>query len=163
MSKCNEKDVSKRGGANPQNNAYNDTVADYSNPAASGDNVINGLNAPRYTLTLLHNGIVGNNTFFGYSNLLPGDSTPVIIPIFSQFFEFSFSNSNSNADYTLEFRINSTTGTPFYTVSKVNTQFFVDTNVDQNFNQGDEIYVKYIDNGQSASDAAIVLLFKALI
>lgn len=120
------------------------------------------LNTPRYTLILQHNGTVSNNTFLGYSSLIPGDSTPVIIPTKSNLGEFAFSNSNSNADYTLEFRINSTTGTTFYSISKTNTKFFVDDIIDQDFQQGDEIYVKYIDNGNNASDASVLLQFKAL-
>lgn len=42
MSKCNEKDVSKRGPGHPQQTAYQDTVADYTNTAV-GDNTILGL------------------------------------------------------------------------------------------------------------------------
>lgn len=38
--KCNEKDVSIRGGSNPQNDAYTDTLADYSALTPNGDNVI---------------------------------------------------------------------------------------------------------------------------
>lgn len=128
----------------------------------AGTGVTVALNTPRYTLVLQHNGTVGNNTFFGYSNLLPGDDTPIIVPIKSDLFEFTFSNSNSNADYTLEFRKNSTTGTTFYTVSKVNTQFFVDTTVNESFLEGDEVYIKYIDDGNNASDVGLVLVFKAV-
>lgn len=40
MSKCNDKDVSIRGGSNPQQDAYLDTLADYSGVTPSGDNVI---------------------------------------------------------------------------------------------------------------------------
>lgn len=43
MSKCNEKDVSKRGPGHPQQTAYQNTVADYTNTVAGGDNTILGL------------------------------------------------------------------------------------------------------------------------
>jgi len=120
------------------------------------------LNTPRYAIPLLHNGTVGGGTFFGYSNLLPGNDTPIIIPLKSELFEFTYSNKNSNADYTLEFRKNSTTGTILYTISKTNTQFFTDAIINIPFDVGDEIYVKYIDNGGNSSDAVLVLFFKAV-
>ena len=39
MSKCNENDLSKRGPDHPQQQAYQDTVADYSTTSPDGDNV----------------------------------------------------------------------------------------------------------------------------
>lgn len=129
---------------------------------ASGEKGQLALDTPRYSLTLLYNGVIGNNTFLGYSNLLPGDQTPVIIPVKSSVFEFTFSNSRTNADYTLELRKGSTTATPFYTVSKTNTQFFVESGLSEEFNPGDAIYIKYLDNGNNARDGVFVLFLKAL-
>lgn len=147
----------------------NDTAQFSSNPEnvqeaieASGEGVQTALDTPRYTILLQHNGTVSNNTFIGYDSLIPGDSTPVIIPIYSQILEFTFSNSNSGADYTLEFRKNGTGVATFYSVSKTNTQFFTDSTIDTIFNAGDQIYIKYIDNGTNASDAVILLTLKAL-
>lgn len=137
----------------------------YTDPAetfTAFDDVADAAFAARYTLTLQHNGTVGNGTFFGYSNLLPGDATPVLAPINSVFKGFTFSNANSGADYTLEFRKNSTTGTVFYTISKVNTQFFTQDVPDESFNAGDAIYVKYVDDGNNASDAGIVLYYQVI-
>lgn len=127
---------------------------------ASGEKGQLALDTPRYTILLTHNSRVNNGTFIGYQSTIPGDSTPVIIPVASQILEFTFSNIK-NADYTLEFRKNSTTATPFYTISKTNTQFFADTTIDETFSSGDEIYVKYVDDGTNASDAVILLTFKA--
>lgn len=121
----------------------------------------NQANAAIYPLSILHNGTVGNGTFFSYSNLTPG--TPIIVPINSEFLGFTFSNSNANADYTLEFRNNSDVGATFEVVTKVNTQFFVDLlATPEPFNAGDFISIKYIDDGQNASDVAITLFFRAV-
>lgn len=117
----------------------------------------------RFTLTLMHNGTVGNGTFFGYSDLISGDDTPVVLPRKSQFTEFTFSNNRSNADYTLEFRKNTLTGTPFLSVSKTNTQFFYEDGLTELFNPGDQIYVKYVDNGKNARDVSIVLFFQNVV
>ena len=39
MAKCNDKDLSQRGSNHPQQQAYSETLADYSSAAPSGDNV----------------------------------------------------------------------------------------------------------------------------
>lgn len=118
-------------------------------------------NAAIFPLPLIYNGSVSNGTFFSYSNLTP--NAPVIIPVNSNFVGFTFSNANSNADYTLDFRKNTTVGTPFYTTSKTNTQFFQEELVTpEAFNAGDEITIEYGDDGNNANDVAIVLFFKAV-
>lgn len=129
---------------------------------AGGEKAQAALDTPRYAITLQYNGTVGNNTFFGYSNLIPGDATPIVVPVKSELIEYSFSNSSSNADYTLEIRKNSTISTILDTQTKVNTQFFVRSGLAIPFNSGDTIFCKYIDDGNNASDAAMVLFFKAV-
>lgn len=121
------------------------------------------LNAPRYTITLQHKAQISNGTFFGYTELMPGNTTPIILPIESRLEEVTFSNSAINADFALEFRINTTTGTPFYTQSFTNTQTSVISGLTQIFNSGDAIYIKYVDNGDNASDAVLVLYMRAVI
>lgn len=130
------------------------------NEAAQNADV--ALNTPRYTIVLQHNGNVSNNTFIGYDSLIPGDDTPIVVPVKSELVEYTFSNSRSNADYAIELRKNSTGATPFNTVSVDNTQTFVEDDINEPFNPGDEVYVKYIDEGTNASDAVILLLFKAV-
>lgn len=130
--------------------------------SAGGEKAQTALDTPRYSIPLIYNGTVGNNTFIGYSNLVPGDDTPILIPVKSTLIEFSFSNANANASYTLEFRKGSTTATPFASISKTNTKNFVDNSIDQEFLAGEEIYIKYIDDGTNASDVGLVLFFKAV-
>jgi len=115
----------------------------------------------RVPINLIYNGTLSNGDFIGYSNLLPGDDTPVIIPITGSFVEFTWSNKNASADFALEFRLNSTVGTPFFTWSVDNTQTAAVIVPPEPVTIGDEIYVKYIDEGSNASDAAIVLLFRS--
>jgi len=129
---------------------------------AIGDGVATALNTPRFSIPLIFNGAASNNEFIGYSNLLPGDSTPIVIPINSVLEEYSFSNSKTTADYTIELRKNSTTATLFNTISKVNTKSFVQSGIEESFSSGDHIYIKYIDNGVNASDIAILLILRAL-
>lgn len=114
----------------------------------------------RYAIVLQHNGTVSDGTFIGYDSLLPGNTTPIVIPRDSILKDLSFSNSNSSADYTIEFRKNSTVATPFYSVSKVNTKLFTEIDIDETFSSGDELYIKYVDDGTNASDAVIVLFLQ---
>lgn len=127
------------------------------------NDISSAANAARYTIILQHNGTVGGGTFFGYNELIPGNTTPVIIPIASVLKGFSFSNSSAAADYTLIFRKNSTVATAFFTVSKVNTQYFAQTITDESFAQGDQIYVAYQDDGGNATDVGLTLFFQASI
>lgn len=119
------------------------------------------LNTPRFSIPLVYNGTLSNNEFIGYSNLIPGDSTPIVIPIDCVMEEYTFSNSNM-ADFTIELRKNSTTATVFNSTSKTDTDNFVASGINETFTQGDTIYIKYIDNGTNAQDAGIVLIFRAL-
>jgi len=126
------------------------------------EGVTAALETPIYTLILQHNGTVSNNTFLGYDSLIPGDTTPIIVPKEAKFVAVAFSNSDSTADYTLQFRKNSLVVTPFYSVSKTNTKFFNQVLPSPElFAAGDQIYVKYIDDGNNASDATVVLQFRA--
>ncbi len=114
-------------------------------------------------MLLQHNGTVGNNTWLGYSSLIPGDDSPVIMPRNCQMTEFTFSNKNSGADYTLEFYKNGMTSSEkFLTIAKTNTQYFFQNGLTYTFNAGDLIFVKYIDNGNNASDAVAVMYFKSV-
>lgn len=113
-------------------------------------------------IPLVFNGTLGGGDFIGYSNLIPGDDTPVISPITGTFVGYTWSNNKSTCDFALEFRKNSTTGTPFYTWSVDNTQTAdITIPTPESFSSGDAIYIKYIDEGLNASDAVIILKFKS--
>lgn len=139
---------------------YNSTM--YDNVQDAIDN-IGDLVAPlRVPISLVHNGTVGNNTFIGYSNLLPGDSTPIVVPITGTFTGFTWSNSNSTADFALEFRLVSTTATKFFTWTATNTQTSsVVLPTPEAVTTGQKFYVKYLDQGDNSSDAVIILQFRA--
>lgn len=115
----------------------------------------------RYVIPIIWNGTVSDGTFYGYSNLLPGDNTPISIVRDSVFKDFSWSNSNSGADFALIFRKNSTTATPFYTTpNQTNKQTLDILDVDESFNAGDKIYIEHDDQGGNASDVGMMLFFQ---
>ena len=116
----------------------------------------------RVPIPLVYNGTVSNGDWIGYSNLLPGDSTPIVAPITGTFVGFTWSNSKSSADFELQFRLNSTSGTIFFTWSVDNTQnASVTLPTPEPVTAGQQLFIQYIDQGQNASDATLVLLFKS--
>ena len=118
-------------------------------------------NAAIFTIPLIYNGTVSGTKFISYSNLTP--NSPIIIPINCEFVGFTYSNSSTGADYTFNFRNNSNASTPFFTVSKNNTQFFSEILITPEvFNAGDFISVQYVDNGTNSNDGVWLLTFKAL-
>lgn len=125
---------------------------------------VTAIGIPVFSVQLQHQGNVSNGTFYGYAANTPGDSTPVVIFRKSRLDYFSFSNTRDTADYDIEFRINTTVGTPFQTISKVDTQFFAQNMTSaQVFQQGDRIYVKNIGTGTSPADVAISLGFTGIV
>lgn len=114
-------------------------------------------------IPLIHNGIMSNGDYIGYSNLLPGDNTPVLSPMTGSLVNFTFSNSRSSADFTIEFKRGSTGATPFFSWTVTNTKTASVTLPNpEAFAAGEEIYLKYIDQGTNASDTAIILGFKSV-
>lgn len=113
-------------------------------------------------LTLVYNGSLSNGDWLGYNNLLPGDDTPIVIPITGAFTGFTWSNSRSTADFQLTFRLNSTSGSIFFSWSVDDTQAaFVELGTPEAVTAGDTLFIQYLDEGTNAVDAAIVLQFKA--
>lgn len=142
-------------------NVYFDDVT-YDNVQSAVDNVGDLVAPLRVPITLVHNGTLSNGDWIGYSNLLPGDATPVIAPLTGVWSGFTWSNNKTTADFALEFRVGSTGATPFFTWSVDNTQSaFVEFPTAQAVTAGDKVFIKYIDEGTNAADAAIVLKFKA--
>lgn len=148
--------ISQTASSTPYEDATFDNVQD------AIDNIDLLVTPIRIPIALVYNGTLSNGDWIGYSNLLPGDDTPIIAPVTGTFTGFTWSNSKTNCDFALEFRKNSTVATPFFTWSVDNTQTaFVNLGTPEAFTAGDKIFVKYIDEGINATDATIVLQFKA--
>lgn len=141
-------------------NADNDFVA---NNVKEALEEVYGIASPlTVPIHLIYNGTLSKGDFIGYSNLLPGDQTPVVAPITGTFASFTWSNSNISADFTLQFRKNSTVATPFFSYTRTNTQFeSVTLPTPQSFTAGDQIFIEYVDQGSNARDAAIILNFRS--
>lgn len=116
---------------------------------------------PRSGLALVQNGTMGNNDLISYSNLTP--QTPILFPVNTQINELTFANNRNSVECDIEIwdgLVN--VGTLVKTVSistgsGIKTQA-VDLNADNlTFNAGDEIQLRYKDQGTNARDMVIVL------
>lgn len=147
-------------GSVPFDNEVNNFVADNTQDAIEE---LLDLAAPlRVPIPLVYNGTLSNGNWIGYSNLLPGNNTPIVVPITGVLDGFTWSNQQSSADFALTFRKNSTGAAIFFTWSVDNTRsasVFLPT--PEPFSAGDTIFIQYVDQGTNASDATVVLLFKS--
>lgn len=115
---------------------------------------------PRYTIVTVFNGTVSNSQWLGYSNLLPGDDTPILVPTKARLREVTFANSNSAVDGTLNLYKNGlASGNIFDGLNIVNQQN-VSFSVDELFQAGDVLRGRWVDTGTNPSDAAIVYFFQ---
>jgi hypothetical protein len=114
--------------------------------------------AARFTIVLTHNGTINNGTWYGYSSVIPGDTTPIMVQRDSTLLEIAWSNSNSDADFTLHFKKNSTGAADFLTLAYTDTQYFTHLLVTpEEFNQGDRIYIQHEDDGGNAANVGLLL------
>jgi hypothetical protein len=112
---------------------------------------------PRAGIVLIANGVVSNNQFISYSDLLP--NTPVgPFPVKLKLNELMWSNTNLNVSFDLLFYLNGS-ATPFYTYSTVSDADGMGyaSGLSFSFAVGDYIKIKYVDQGTNASDMALVL------
>lgn len=119
-----------------------------------------GTSLPRFPFILIHNGTMSNNQNVGWSNL--ANSSPLIVPTKARIAEFVLQSPSTDADGAFELRKNTTGGSPLFTFSFTNLSptIFVPSAID--FEQGDILYVKYIDNGGNINDAVICIWWQSV-
>lgn len=114
----------------------------------------------RFIKQLTHNGAVADGTFFGVTENIPGDSTPISFPRDCVLEELVFSNNRSTADFTIYLRKGSTTATPFATYSRTNTLTFSEVSINESITAGTSLYVEYQDDGGNSRDVFIDLYIR---
>jgi hypothetical protein len=114
----------------------------------------------RYIKQLTHNGAVADGTFFGVTENIPGNSTPISFPRDCVLEELVFSNNLSTADFTLYLRKGSITATPFATYSRTNTLTFSEVSINESITAGTILYVEYQDDGINSRDVFIDLYIR---
>lgn len=137
-------------------------------PAFTAENVKDGIIEARETaqgkarvsIPCIWNGTVSNGAWVGYSNLVPSDLSPIILPWNCTLREVSFSANRTSMDGEMDFYKNGTaTGDIVYTetFSNVNrTKVFLP---DEDFSAGDLLRMRWVDQGQNPRDLALILFF----
>ena len=128
----------------------------------------------RFAVTTTFNSTVGNNQWLGYSELLPGNTTPIIIPRNCKLQEITFSWSStitillglvtlsSDVDGTFNLYKNGTSSGDIIW-SKVFSNASggaVSSNINVSLNAGDFIIGRWVDQGSNPSDMAICYFFQ---
>lgn len=131
------------------------------------------LSKSRFTIVCTFNSSVGNNNWLGYSELMPGNQVPIRLPIKCRLREISFSYARSSL---LGIPIGSDQVDGQFKLFKngltdptdvVHTEQFTNqaggkqvTGLSLDFNAGDFMVGRWIDQGDNPSDLAIVYYFE---
>lgn len=114
-----------------------------------------------YAVSIIRNGSMSNGDWLGKGELL--SNTPsYVAPRNLQFIGLSWGNASPNVDFDLEFYKNGRATTKFRTYEARNLQYGFAYGWDNAFSAGDILDIKYIDQGDNASDFVVDLLFKAV-
>lgn len=113
---------------------------------------------PRAGIRSCYNGTVSANQWLGPSELLA--NTPLVVfPVNTKLNEITWSNQTVNVQFRIQFRLNSRTGTIFYTltVTSPNPGYGFVSGLTNTFSPGDTIHAQYLDDGTNASDMDLIL------
>jgi hypothetical protein len=113
---------------------------------------------PRAAIRGVYNGVVGNNSWLGPSELLPNTAL-CIFPVNTKLNEITWSNQKTNVAFRIEFRTGSKTGTIFYTltITSPNVGYGYVSGLNFTFPAGTSIWAQYKDDGTNCSDMALDL------
>lgn len=137
------------------------------------EGVTTAIQKPRFSITTVFNGTVGNNDWLGYDNLIPGDQVPIRVPLNCILKEITMYYKNtallgiptgSNLiDGRLQVYKNGLTDP----TNIIHTETFTNqadgktiSNLNVSFSAGDFIVCRWKDDGDNPSDAAIVYFFQ---
>lgn len=118
----------------------------------------------RFALTFTHNGTVGNNTWLGFSELVPSNTTPIIVPINCILSELAMSFAGANVDGVLLIYKNGTTNPTnvIYSNTFTNQNLYkLMTGLNLSLVAGDQLRAQWQDTGDNPNDAALQWFFKA--
>lgn len=116
---------------------------------------------PRAGLSLVQNGLQSSGDLVSYSHLTP--QTPIVFPVNTQLNELTFSNNRNSIECDLEIWDGGVSGGTLVKTVNISTgagnvSQAVDLNADNlTFSAGDEIQIRYIDQGTNARDMVVVL------
>lgn len=114
----------------------------------------------RVSIILLHNGTLGNGFWHGYSEIIPSDTTPIVIPWNCILREYTFSANRNSMDGRMDFYLNGTgAGDIVYSVQFNNVDTILTDFPEITLNAGDLLRLRWVDQGQNPNDVSSVLFF----
>ena len=114
----------------------------------------------RAPIILTHNGTMSDGFWHGYTELIPSDTSPIVIPWDCTLVEYSFSNNRTSVDGNMDFYVNGTNaGDIVYSInfSNVNRVKLDTPNIA--LSAGDLLRLRWVDLGQNPRDVASTLFF----
>lgn len=139
-----------------------DSEGNVVNPPFVSENVKDGIieardEAPgkaRAHRLFTHNGTLGDNFWHGYSNLIPSNTTPMIIPWDCVLKEYSLSANRPSMDGRMDFYLNGLTGGDIvYSIQFNNVNTTLIDFPELSLNAGDLLRLRWVDQGQNPRDA----------
>lgn len=115
---------------------------------------------PRFTVVTTFNGTVSNGDWLGYSNLIPGDVVPILIPVKCTLKEVTFFNNNTTTGRLDLYYNGTSTGDIFNNLQLTSSPSGFKTTFTQLFNPGDTLRGRWVDQGTNPNDAVIVYFFQ---
>lgn len=124
----------------------------------------NAIATVRFCIVTVFNGTMSNNQWCGYSELLPGDSVPIVVPLSCRLKELAVSYNGASVDGRFDLYKNGTAAgdiidsSTFTFANQANRKVF--TGINYTFVSGDQIRMRWVDLGDNPSDVAIVYYFE---
>jgi len=113
---------------------------------------------PRFSIVTTFNGVVSNNQWLGYDNLVPGNSVPIVIPIACTLREISFAFANSNVDGQFDLYKNGLlAGDIVHSTTFTNENVYkITSGLTVALLAGDLLRGRWVDGGDNPADMVIV-------
>lgn len=118
----------------------------------------------RFAMAFVHNSTVGNNTWLGFSELVPSNTTPLIVPVACKLTELAFSFAGANVDGVLLIYKNGTSNPANVVYSNTFTNhntYKLMTGLNITLAAGDQLRAQWQDTGDNPNDAALQWFFQA--
>lgn len=116
----------------------------------------------RYSMVFVHNSTVGGNNWLGFSELVPSNTTPMVIPVNSKMTELAFSFAGSNIDGQMKiFKNGTAVGNVVHTMTLTNANTYqLDSGLSVSLNAGDLLRAQWTDTGDNPNDACLQFFFQ---
>lgn len=118
----------------------------------------------RFAMAFVHNGSVGNNTWLGFSELVPSNTTPLIVPVACKLNELALSFAGANVDGVLLIYKNGTSNPTNVIYSNTFTNentFKLMSGLNLPLVAGDQLRAQWQDTGDNPNDVALQWFFQA--